>query len=52
LRAAAVWLACAGSFPAMAQDDDGLHWHSSYKTAIEEARRTAKPIFLEYRCEP
>jgi hypothetical protein len=52
LRAAAVWLACAGSMPAPAQDDDGLRWLSSYKEAVAEARRSGQPIFLEYRCEP
>jgi uncharacterized protein YyaL (SSP411 family) len=32
--------------------DEGLQWFDNYKAAIEEARRTQKPIFLEYRCEP
>jgi hypothetical protein len=47
-------LACmagSGAGRLLAQDD-GLHWHSSYQAAIEEAKRTQKPIFLEYRCEP
>ena len=29
-----------------------LHWFDSYDAALEEARRTGKPIFLEYRCSP
>jgi hypothetical protein len=39
------------SFP-VRPEDDTLDWLSSYKAAIEEARRSHKPIFLEYRCEP
>ena len=35
----------------MLADDDTVDWLSSYKDAIQEARRTHKPIFLEYRCE-
>src|SRR5258708_1588697 len=37
--------------PLLAQDDS-LDWHNNYKEALEEAKRTHKPIFLEYRCEP
>ena len=29
-----------------------LYWHSNYEDALEEARKTGKPIFLEYRCSP
>jgi len=32
-------------------DDDTVEWLSNYKDAIQEAKRTQKPIFLEYRCE-
>jgi hypothetical protein len=31
---------------------EGLNWYSDYRTAIQEAKRTGRPIFLEYRCEP
>jgi hypothetical protein len=27
-------------------------WHTDYDTAKAEARRTGKPIFLVFRCEP
>lgn len=27
-------------------------WHTSYDDARAEARRTGKPIFLVFRCEP
>ncbi len=33
-------------------EDDTLPWHNNYREAIAEARRTGKPIFLEFRCEP
>lgn len=39
------------SFPVAAQDDT-LDWLNDYKEALAEAKRTQKPIFLEYRCEP
>jgi hypothetical protein len=32
--------------------EDGLHWHDNYPSALAEAKRTQKPIFLEFRCEP
>ena len=37
--------------PAPAQVDR-LDWLSDYDEAIREARRTQKPIVLEFRCEP
>lgn len=27
-------------------------WHTDYDAAKAEARRTGKPIFLVFRCEP
>ena len=27
-------------------------WHSDYESARAEARKTGKPIFLVFRCEP
>jgi len=38
--------------PLFAQQDDPVDWLNNYKEAIQEAKRTQKPIFLEYRCEP
>lgn len=32
--------------------DDEIVWHDNYKQALEQAKATGKPIFLEYRCEP
>ena len=39
------------SIPLLAADDDTVDWYGNYKEAIQEAKRTHKPIFLEYRCE-
>jgi hypothetical protein len=35
----------------LAQDDE-INWLENYSEAIREAKRTSKPIFLEFRCEP
>jgi hypothetical protein len=32
-------------------DDEGIQWLGSYQEALQEAKRTKKPIFLEFRCE-
>ena len=38
--------------PGSAQDDvDTVEWFGDYQKALEEAKRTNKPIFLEFRCE-
>jgi hypothetical protein len=37
--------------PLLAQDDE-IYWLENYSEAIREAKRTQKPIFLEFRCEP
>jgi hypothetical protein len=39
------------AFPLSAQEET-VDWLNNYKEAIQEAKRTQKPIFLEYRCEP
>jgi hypothetical protein len=36
----------------LAAEDDGLHWIDNYPEAVREAKKSGKPIFLEYRCEP
>jgi hypothetical protein len=35
----------------VAAQDEGIQWLGSYKEALQEAKRTRKPIFLEFRCE-
>ncbi len=42
-----LWLA-ARATPAA---DDGFYWLTSYADALREAKKTQKPIFLEFRCE-
>ena len=37
--------------PTLAQDDE-IRWLDNYRETIHEAKRTQKPIFLEFRCEP
>lgn len=47
-------LVCAAVL-ALAQPLGGepaVTWLESYEDALEEARRTGKPIFLEFRCAP
>jgi hypothetical protein len=41
----------AVAVPTFAQEDE-LRWLDNYRDAIQEAKRTQKPIFLEFRCEP
>ncbi len=42
----ALWLA-----PGLAGQET-VGWLESYEAALEEAQRTGRPIFLEYRCSP
>ena len=45
-------LAVLCSIPVLAQDDaDTIEWFGDYDKAVQEAKRTNKPIFLEFRCE-
>ena len=37
--------------PAFAQDEETVDWLDNYDKALAEAKRTNKPIFLEFRCE-
>ncbi len=52
LAAASLFAAITSFAPELRAQDDGIQWLSSYKEAIAEAKRTGKPIFLEFRCEP
>jgi hypothetical protein len=40
--------------PAFAQrvSPKAAGWHSDYAAARAEARRTGKPLFVAFRCEP
>lgn len=33
-------------------EDDTFYWLNNYAEAIREAKKTGKPILLEFRCEP
>jgi hypothetical protein len=44
-------LLALATLSAAAQSDD-INWLGSYKEALSVAKKTGKPIFLEYRCEP
>ena len=35
-----------------AQPVDAVDWLDNYQEALQQAKATGKPIFLEYRCEP
>lgn len=35
-----------------AQDDETLEWLDDYDEALALAKRTGKPLFLEFRCAP
>ena len=41
------------SFFVSGQDspEEGIDWLDNYAKALAEAKRTNKPIFLEFRCE-
>ena len=52
LRAALLQIALFSAFAFAQQDEDGITWFDNYKGALAEAKKTGKPIFLEYRCEP
>jgi uncharacterized protein YyaL (SSP411 family) len=43
-------LLTATVFPLAAQEDT-VEWLDNYPKALAEAKRTNKPIFLEFRCE-
>ncbi|MFC5051166.1 Trx7/PDZ domain-containing (seleno)protein [Rubritalea spongiae] len=35
-----------------AEENDYLPWHFSYQSALDEARKTNKPLIVEFRCAP
>lgn len=36
----------------LSAEDGGVRWLGSYREALAEAKKTQKPIFIEFRCEP
>ena len=51
LTAAIAGQAAFSVMPTRAQEEDTIEWLGDYQQAIQEAKRTNKPIFLEFRCE-
>jgi hypothetical protein len=47
----ALGLVAVSCMVAFAQEEDTIEWLDNYQKAIEEATRSNKPIFLEFRCE-
>ncbi len=45
-------VAATAAEAATAAGDEMVEWFNHYGTALAEARRTGKPIFLEFRCAP
>ena len=49
-------LLCFAAFVGLAtleaQEVDAVDWLDNYQQALQVAKNTGKPIFLEYRCEP
>ena len=48
----ALVLIAANSARAADADPARYGWHTDYAAARAEAKRTGKPIFLVFRCEP
>lgn len=44
--------ACVLAFFAMSAAAQELEWRADYNAALEEAKRSGKPLFLEFRCVP
>ena len=42
-------LLCLAGF--LQAQEDGINWLGDYREAIQQARQTQKPIFVEFRCE-
>ncbi|MEM1440928.1 MAG: hypothetical protein AAGF67_01210 [Verrucomicrobiota bacterium] len=52
MRASLLALPLLALTSANSADGPLLKWHHSYEEALEEARETNKPLFLEFRCAP
>lgn len=46
-----VLVAASFLLAAPARSQDGISWLDNYQEALKEAKKTGKPIFLEFRCE-
>lgn len=43
---------CASAQKSKGQNAAKHGWHNSWESARAEARRTGKPLFVVFRCEP
>jgi hypothetical protein len=50
--AALVSLLLAGSVVAAPPRPQAFGWHTDYAAARAEAKRSGKPLFVAFRCEP
>lgn len=48
---ASILILLAVTFTPAAAQEDTVEWLDNYPKALAEAKRTNKPIFLEFRCE-
>lgn len=39
-------------FAVQASDGESIFFHDNYQDALQEAKLSGKPIFLEFRCAP
>lgn len=37
---------------AVAEEPDSIYFHDDYNKALQEAKLTGKPLFIEFRCAP
>ncbi len=40
-----------GAIGALQAQDDSIYWFGDYREAVKEARKTNKPMLVEFRCE-
>jgi uncharacterized membrane protein len=52
LAGALLTLTATGASAQPGRGADKFGWYADYASARAEARRTGKPIFLVFRCEP
>lgn len=46
-----ILFSCAVFTGSLSAQDEGIDWLTSYEEARTLAKKTGKPIFLEFRCE-
>jgi hypothetical protein len=46
------WIGLILLLPAALPAQEKLRWHDNYAAARAEARKTGKPLLVEFRCAP